>query len=262
MTEAMVEVVGLRVELGGSCVLDQLSFALMPGEMLAVVGPNGAGKSTLLRCLDGLLPVRAGTVTVGGRPIAALSRRELARRVSYVPQGASGLGELGVRTFVELGRYPYLGAWQSPGTEDLAAVGDALRVTETEHLGERRLDTLSGGERQRVLIAAALAQGGRVLLLDEPTTYLDYRHQAQTVELLNLLHRERGLTVIIVSHDLNAVVPDADRVLALRQGRMAYLGPASEFMDPGILLGVFDARFMLARGEGGQVVVLPCRSAR
>jgi iron complex transport system ATP-binding protein len=249
----------VSVELGGAVILDRVSVTVRSGELLAVVGPNGAGKTTLLRCLDGLQAVTGGAVEVSGRPLAALTRRALAREVSYVPQVAGGLGELSVEAFVELGRYPHLGPWQEPGTEDLAALRDALEVTETDHLASRRLDTLSGGERQRVLIAAALAQGGKILLLDEPTASLDYRHQAQTLALLSRLHRERGLTFVLVSHDLNAALPEADRVLALKRGRVAYLGAPGGLLDPEVLAAIYDASFALVRDDHGEVLILPRR---
>ncbi len=259
---AAIAVDSLRVELGGARILDGVTVTVGEGELLAVVGPNGAGKSTLLRCLEGLVPKASGTVCVAGRTLESLSRRALAREVSYVPQGVQGLGELTVAAFVELGRYPHLGPWQAPGAEDRAAVRDALEVTETAALEGRRLDTLSGGERQRVLIAAALAQGGRIMLLDEPTTYLDYRHQAQTLDLLRRLHQERRLTLVMVSHDLNAVVPLADQVLALKQGRVTYRGPSSGLLEQDVLAGIFDTGFELARGEDGALVVLPRRRPR
>jgi ABC-type cobalamin/Fe3+-siderophores transport system ATPase subunit len=262
LTTPAIEALDLVVRLGGAPVLDSVSVAVQPGQLVVVVGPNGAGKSTLLRCLDGLLRPSSGEVRVGAMPVAALSRRDLARLVSYVPQVAGGLGELSVASFVELGRYPHLGPWQELGPADRAAVDEALELTETVAFAARRVDTLSGGERQRVLIAAALAQGGRILLLDEPTTYLDYRHQVQVVELLERLHAVLGLTVIMVTHDLNAGAAAADLVLALKAGRVAYRGVAAGLLDPVMLESVFETPFsVLAAGQGGPAV-LPLRRPR
>jgi len=254
---------GLRVVYGGREVLHGVDLEVPPGQLLAVVGPNGAGKSTLMRALTGLVPAAAGRVTVDGRPLARLSRRELARSVGYVPQADGRSLPFSVRSFVEMGRYPHLGRWGSLQAADLEAVGWALEVTGTAHLSDRALDTLSGGERQLVSIAAALAQGASTLLLDEPTSFLDYRHQVEVGALLERLHVEPGLTIVTVSHDLNTSLAAADAVLALREGRVAFHGPPRDILEPATLEAIYDVELRLATWPGCDLpLVLPRTGGR
>jgi len=249
---------GLSVTVEGADLLSDVSFSVAAGTSLAVVGPNGAGKTTLLRCLDGLLPVARGRVTLSGRPLESYSRRELAQVMSYVPQADARLIHFSVWSFVEMGRYPYLRGWEAPGPADAEAVSSALEMTETGHLARRSMNSLSSGERQRVLIAAALAQGGEVLLLDEPTSFLDYRHQVQVLEVLERLRRERGSTIVLVTHDLNSAVAEADAVLALKRGRVAYDGPPAELFTVEALRDIYDTEFLLvSRAEGQLPLVVP-----
>jgi iron complex transport system ATP-binding protein len=241
--------------------LDGVDFTVRGGELLAVVGPNGAGKSTLLRSVDGLQPPHAGSILIDGRPLAAFRRRDLARVMSFVPQVDVPADGYTVRAFVEMGRYPHLPAWAALGAEDREAVDAALALTETGHLAERSIHALSGGERQRVCIAAALAQGGTILLLDEPTSFLDYRHQVQVLDLLGRLHAEQGYTVLAVTHDLNGLVADADAVLALVDGRVVFSGPPGRVFDPGILSAIFGNDFVLVPGgRRGLPLVVPVRN--
>jgi len=240
-----ISVEGLWVVIGGAALLEDVSFTVAGGQQLAVVGPNGAGKSTLMRCLDGLETAARGTIRIAGRPLGSFTRRQLARELSYVPQRHPEPLPFSVTAFVEMGRYPYLKTWGGLDAEDVAAVRRALDVTETGHLAERAIDSLSGGERQRVLIAAALAQGGSILLLDEPTTALDYRHQVQVMALLTRLRRDSGLTVVVVTHDLNAVAAGADAVLALRDGRVVRSGTAKDLFTGDALASVYGTDFVL-----------------
>jgi iron complex transport system ATP-binding protein len=254
-------VAGLGVRLGEVEVLHEVDFAVTRGALHAVVGPNGAGKSTLLRCLDGLLEPDRGVVSVDGRPLGDFSRRELARVVSFVPQMEGPADGFTVRAFVEMGRYPHLKAWGSPTAEDRRAVDEALELTETAHLDGRRLTTLSGGERQRVSIAAALAQGGTILLLDEPTSFLDYRHQVKILDLLDRLHVQRGYTVVAVTHDLNGLVTGADAVVALVGGRVEFSGPPSSLFNAATLARIYGSEFVLVPGgRHGFPLVTPARN--
>ena len=261
--EPRVEVRDLRVRLGEVDVLNGVDVTVARGELLAVVGPNGAGKSTLLRCLDGLLEAGSGNVTVDGRSIGAYSRRELARVVSFVPQADTTPDGFTVRSFVEMGRYPYVSGWSALSVTDRVAVEEALELTSTAHLAKRSVTTLSGGERQRVSIAAALAQGGTILLLDEPTSFLDYRHQVQMLDLLHRLHGERGFTVVSVTHDLNGLVAEADSALALVDGRVAFWGPPAALFDSETLSRIYGSEFVLVDGgRRGLPFVAPARNGR
>lgn len=261
MTEPAILAEGLCVRLGEAEILNEVSASVARGEFVAVIGPNGAGKSTLLRCLDGIIEPTAGRVEIGGRAIDEYSRRELARDISYVPQPDAGSLDYTVRSFVEMGRYPHLTAWAALTEADRLAVTEAMGLTGVAELADRSMASLSGGERQRASIAAALAQGGSILLLDEPTSFLDYRHQVQILDLLDRLHREQGLTVVAVTHDLNSTVASADTVLALKDGRVERVGPPTELLDERALSEIFDAEFRLvAGGHRGLPLVLPARN--
>ncbi len=251
----------LSVRYGNAGILHDVDFSVDRGEFLAVIGPNGAGKSTLLRCIDGIIEPSTGRIEICGRDLQDLSRRDLARTVSYVPQPDAGLLDYSVRSFVEMGRFPYLTAWAALTEADQAAVSEAMDLTEVANLADRSMASLSGGERQRASIAAALAQGGSILLLDEPTSFLDYRHQVQILDLLERLHREKGLTVVAVTHDLNSTVASADSVLALKGGRVERKGAPGDLLDENVLAEIFGADFRLvAGGHRGLPFVMPARN--
>jgi cobalamin transport system ATP-binding protein len=246
----LLELRNISVRRGGRAVLRDVSLAVAAGEFLAVVGPNGAGKSTLLLAALGLLPA-SGAVSLEGRPLAALGARERAQRMAYVPQGDGRPIPFTVAEVVRLGRYPYWDGFRAPGTADAAVCAEALALTDTAALAERPVAALSGGERQRVQIAAALAQEPRLLLLDEPTAFLDPRHQAETARLLRRLHRERGLALIMVTHDLNLAASCAGRVLAVRDGTVSFLGPPAALMRKDVLEPMYDAVFDFAETPAG-----------
>lgn len=239
--------------------LGPLDLEILAGECLALVGPNGAGKTTLLRCLAGLRSPSRGEVAHRGRSFAGLSRRDLARRIAYVPQVRPASVPLTVREAVELGRYPHLSRFQlAPSAADHRAVDAALAAAGIEAFSDRPLDELSGGERQMAWIAAALAQEAEVLILDEPTTHLDPRHQRDVAGLLHRLHRECGATVLLATHDLDLAGLLGDRVLALRAGRIAALGSPREVLAADSLAGLFDAPFRAeADGRAARLSLAP-----
>lgn len=248
---------GLEGHLGGRRIVGPLELELAAGDHLAVVGPNGAGKTTLLRLLAGLLPPAAGSLTFRGQAYRDLGRRELARRVAYVPQLRPLSVPLAVEDVVLLGRYPHLGRFQlSPAARDFAAVAEALERVEIAHLRGRMLDRLSGGERQAVYIAAALAQEAEVLVLDEPTAHLDPRHQRDVALLLARLRQEGGRAVIVATHDLNLASLVADRVVAIKGGELLAEGSPGELLAPAALTRLFDAPFELVRGGERPVTLL------
>ena len=238
-------------------VLGPLDLDVVRGECLAVVGPNGAGKTTLLRCLTGLLRPTAGELLYEGRSFSTLSRRELARRIAYVPQIRPASVPLSVEEVVLLGRYPHLSALQiAPRREDFAAVDAALALVGIEDLRRRPIDELSGGERQAAFIAAALAQESELLVLDEPTIHLDARHQHDLAELLIRLDAEAGRTVVLATHDLNLASLLGDRLLALSAGKVLACGTPFQILEPGLLEKLFRARFEVVRGGERPVTLL------
>jgi iron complex transport system ATP-binding protein len=258
-----IDNVSFAYERGGrhrlpTLVLDGLSFEVARGSIVGLLGPNGSGKTTLLRIVAGMLPPRTGTVTLDGKPVGRLTRRDLARRLAVVPQDTHPAFDFSVLDIVLMGRYPHLGAFELEGAADLEIARDALTATGTAGLESRPFSTLSGGEKQRVVIASALAQASDVLLLDEPTASLDLGYQFEIAALLRRLNRERGVTMVVSTHDLNLAAALCGRVVLLKQGRMLAQGPTNETLTaPNIraLYGVdADVRF---HALAGHLTVVP-----
>jgi iron complex transport system ATP-binding protein len=205
---------------GGAPVFDRLTAELAAGQLVALMGGNGSGKTTLLKCLAGLLPHYGGSIHLGDSELGELSRRSRAKRLSLVPQDCeAGFGYL-ARDMVLMGRAPYIGAFGGPDARDVAAAEQALAAVGLAGFGKRLFSRLSGGERQLVLIARALVQDAPLMLLDEPTSHLDFRNQIRVMHALKDLIRQRELTVVMATHDPNLVLGFADRVLLLHEGRL------------------------------------------
>ena len=231
---------GVSVELGGRTVVRDVTLRLAEGRITALVGPNGSGKSTLLRTLARVLRPREGSVLLGGRDLHALPTGDVARRLAYLPQDAVAPAGVTVRALVELGRRPHLGRLGFLREVDHEAVDWALEATALGSLAHQRVDTLSGGERQRAWLALALAQRTTILLLDEPTTYLDVRHQIDVLALVRRLNAEHGLTVCWVLHDLNAAAAFSDAMVWLRDGHVLAAGVPHELLTTELVRRTFD----------------------
>ena len=227
-------------------VVHEVSLRVEAGEMLALIGPNGAGKSTLLRVAAGVVRPSSGGVRVDGDDLATLPAKERARRVAVVPQDAPLPSRLLVREMVGLGRTPYVRLLLGHTARDRQAVEGALAAVAIHELADRRVDELSGGERQRVILARALAQEPRLLLLDEPTANLDLHHQVAMLELVRELTREQGLAVVAAVHDLQLAALFCDRVILLNQGRVVSQGSPETVLTPSLLLEAFGQRVALS----------------
>jgi iron complex transport system ATP-binding protein len=231
MVTPALRVTGLAGAYGGRVVLQELDFEQQPGGLLGVIGPNGAGKSTLLKLLAGVLPPHHGEVELLGRPLSRLSRREIASSLAVVPAEVRSVFDFTAEEMVWMGRHPHLGLLGEPRRADHQAVDQALEQTGTGAFRSRRFGELSSGERQRVVLAQALAQQPRVLLLDEPTTHLDLAHAVRFLDLLRQLVSSQGLAAVLVSHDLNLASEYADRLALLDAGRLRSLGTPAEVLD-------------------------------
>lgn len=243
MSSAVIEIENFSYAIGTRRILDEVSFRVERGDYLSIIGPNGAGKTTLLRCLNRILPGGTGRVSICGMPLESYTQRALARLISYVPQLDGRALPFTVDEFVSMGRYPYLNPFSPLSGADRRVVREILERTGTLAFASRRVDTLSGGERQKVFIAAALAQGAEILLLDEPTSFLDYRHQVEIHRLLRELNREGGKTVLAVTHDINNAVLACNRVLALKEGAIAFEGSAQELVRKETLESIYETAF-------------------
>ena len=239
-------------------VLEGLTLSFARRRLACVLGPNGSGKTTLLRILVGLLAPSRGRVRLAGTPLEAYPRGALARRVAYVPQETlAAVGFTALET-VLMGRSPHTGALGFESSGDWHAAREALRQTDTERFAERSLEDLSGGERQRVIIARALAQEPDVILLDEPTSFLDIRHQHGIYGLLRRLVAQEGKTVVAVSHDLSLAAAYADRLVLLDEGRVAAAGSPQEVIRPEVLSPVYETAVEVRTDEAtGRPYVLP-----
>lgn len=225
---------------GRTVVVPELTLEVEQGTVTALVGPNGSGKSTLLMTLARVLRRHGGEVLLDGRPVQEYTSTEVARRLGVLPQTSVAPTGATVRELVEQGRYPQLGAWAMLRRRDDAAMRRALELTALTGLADRRLDSLSGGERQRAWIAMTLAQETGVLLLDEPTTYLDVRHQIDLMRLVEHLRDEHEMTVVMVLHDLNQAARHADRIVAMREGHVVADGSPAAVLTSDTLRAVFD----------------------
>jgi iron complex transport system ATP-binding protein len=224
----------------GRQVLNSICVEFLQGKSTALIGANGSGKSTLLKTIARLLPPTAGQVLLEGKKIHSLNTRTVAQQLSILPQGPRSPGDITVRELAGFGRHPFIAWLGRVSKRDCEIVEWALAQTRMTSFAERPVDQLSGGERQRAWIAMALAQQPRVLLLDEPTTFLDICYQLEVLELIAKLKEELGLTVVMAMHDLNQAARYCDQVVALRAGRIAACGTPREVVTPAFLKEVFS----------------------
>jgi iron complex transport system ATP-binding protein len=251
---------GLRLAYDDRVVVDGLDLTLTDGSFTAIVGPNGCGKSTLLRALGRLLRPATGQVLLDGRSIARTPTREVARVLGLLPQTPVAPAGLTVADLVARGRHPHQSWLRQWSREDEAVVAEALRWTDMADLGDRPVDELSGGQRQRAWISMALAQETDLLLLDEPTTYLDLSHQIDVLELVARLHAERGRTIVVVLHDLNLAARYAQRLVAMRDGVLVASGTPHEVLTERLLADVFDLEARVVPDPvAGTPMVVPVR---
>jgi iron complex transport system ATP-binding protein len=244
-------------------VSDQLDVAIPDGSFTVIVGPNACGKSTLLRALARLLKPRAGTVLLDGAPIDARSTKQVARRLGLLPQSPLAPDAITVADLVARGRYPHQGILRQWSREDERAVLAAMAATGVSELATRAVDELSGGQRQRVWLAMALAQETPLLLLDEPTTFLDIAHQIEVLDLCADLHEHHGRTLVAVLHDLNQACRYATHLIAMCEGRVVAEGRPQEIVDAELVERVFGLRCrVIADPESGTPLVVPASRSR
>jgi iron complex transport system ATP-binding protein len=251
---ALLTARGIGVRLAGRVVLKDVSLALSPGHLVALVGPNGAGKTTLLRALAGLIPSE-GEIEIGGQTLSSLPLRERAKRFGYLPQGHVVHWPLPARDIVALGRYPH-GATDPArlSPRDAEAVLRAMQAVDVMEFGDRRVTELSGGERSRVALARALAVEAPVILADEPTASLDPRHQIDVMKNLRTT-ADKGVLVIVVTHDLGLAARFADHVLVLREGRLVSQGAPAQALSEQVMADVFRISAYRAEFQRETVIV-------
>lgn len=229
---------------GSACILDRINFRLERGQWLSILGANGSGKSTLLKNMLRLVEGRvSGQMRVADRPVTDYRQRELAMLMGYVPQAGGRVPPFTVREFLNLSRYPFRLHGLVSKAGDSESVGRALELTGTSAFADKRMDQLSGGQRQRAFLAAAIAQDVETLLLDEPASFLDPAHVHAMNELLKMLHRDKGYTIITVTHDLNQPFDVGGMALVLDRSRQTHFGPVADLVGQGILERAFNHAF-------------------
>ena len=247
---------------GDRVILSGVTFTVPRGRILGLLGPNGSGKTTLLRIMAGTLPPDRGQVEIADVAVNQMSRREIARRIAVVPQETHSTFDFTVEDIVLMGRYPHLGAFELEGPNDRAIAGEALRATGMRALASRRFATLSGGEKQRVVIAGALAQASDALLLDEPTASLDLGAQLDIAALLARLHRDRGTTMVVCTHDLNFAASLCAELVLIRDGRILAQGETAQVLTPANVAALYGVEADVAFHPGAKhLTVVPIARA-
>ena len=248
----------LSYRVGHATILADLSLAIEEGRRTAIIGPNGAGKSTLLRLLAGLAQPAAGHVLLAGRDIRRFKRQALARRLAVLPQGVEAPADMTVRRLIDCGRFPYRSYFRAEDPKkDREAVDWAMEVTHVANLQGREVQSLSGGERQRAFLAMVLAQQPEVLLLDEPTTYLDMAHQLEVMQIIAAVNRQYGMTVVMVLHDINHALQYADEIAVLKDKHIAAQGAPTEILTVSLLAQVFGVKADIFTNSQGAKVLSP-----
>ena len=239
-TNTAIAVKQLSVTLGNRHILHDISVSIPMGKVTTLIGPNGCGKSTLLRSMIGYISSPSECVTIFDKPLSSYSQNKLARQMAFLPQVPNMPKDMTVEELVYCGRYPYQNWWKNTAKEDREIVDNALSITKTAHLRHQLIPSLSGGERQRVWIAMALAQEPKLLVLDEPTTYLDINHQLEIMELLKRLNKEQGLTVLMVLHDLTQAVQYSDYMAVIKSGHLIAAGNTKDITSDSLFKEVFS----------------------
>lgn len=253
----------LSYRVGHATILADLSLAIEAGRRTAIIGPNGAGKSTLLRLLAGLARPTAGKVLLAGRDIRQFKRQALARRLAVLPQGVEAPADMTVRRLIDCGRFPYRSYFRAEDPQkDRGAVDWAMEVTHVAVLQGREVQSLSGGERQRAFLAMVLAQQPEVLLLDEPTTYLDMAHQLEVMQIIAAINRQYGMTVVMVLHDINHALQYADAVAVLHEHGIVRQGSPQDVISAELLADVFGVEADSFTDRAGRRVLSPVALVR
>ena len=249
-----IDVKQLSVTLGDRQILHDINVSVPVGKITTLIGPNGCGKSTLLRSMIGYIHSPRECVTILGKPLQSYSQSELARQMAFLPQVPNMPKDMTVEELVYCGRYPYQMWWKNTAKEDREIVDYALGITKTDHLRYQLIPSLSGGERQRVWIAMALAQEPKLLVLDEPTTYLDINHQLEIMELLKRLNEEQGLTVLMVLHELTQAVQYSHYMAVIKNGHLVTSGETKSIISDHLFQQVFSVDVQIDTFDDKQYV--------
>lgn len=257
MTEAVIHMEHVAVQIGKQEILHDISLNIESGCIVSVIGPNGCGKSTLLKVMSRMLPGSTGNVYIGGRDICSFGRKELAREMAVLTQIHHIPDDVTVRELVRMGRFPYRTFYTIASAADRIYVEKAISAVRLQHCADQLVKTLSGGEQQRAWLALTLAQRPKILLLDEPTTYLDIRHQLHMMNVLRHCKDKLHLTIVIVLHDINQALQFTDAVIVMKNGRIIQTGRPQEVITERVVKEVFGVRAEMCRTSEGKPTILP-----
>lgn len=245
-----IEIKNLQAAYENRVIIPSASLSIPEGKVTMLIGPNGCGKSTLLKSVAGILPVKQGEVLLDGQPIPNIPRKALAKKMAVLPQSPIVPEGILVKDLVAYGRFPYQKPFAGLNKEDHRIIRESMEKTGVLELADRKVEELSGGQRQRVWIALALAQKTKILILDEPTTYLDMAHQLEVLELLRKLNHEEGTTVIMVIHELNHASKFADHIIGMKKGQVLFAGSSKDVITKENLRQLYEIEAVLVENEG------------
>ncbi len=258
MTSPLFDIKNLSYSVDGKDILKSLSLIVMTSDFLSIIGPNGGGKTTLIKCLIQINKANSGSILFDNLHVEKFRQKDLAKRISYVPQVTETTFPFTAKEFLLLARYPHLSRFTSTRMEDLEAVAEAFKTTETTELADREMNTLSGGEKQMVFIAAALAQGGDVIILDEPATFLDPKHEHNIYQILKKIHNQSNKTIISVTHNINSAILYSDKIAILKDGEITFSGKSSEITKGNILEKTYNKKFtFIKHPDCDKKIILP-----
>lgn len=247
-----IDIKNLSYSYGNGPVLKDTSFSIQKGDFFIIIGPNGSGKTTLMKTISGIIKPQKGRLEILGQSIGSYTRKVLAKTIAFVPQMVSVDFPFTVNELVLMGRSPHLGLLGLEGEKDIKIAEHAMAFTGVEHLARRRLDQLSGGERQRVFIARAICQDSEIILLDEPTASLDLAHQVRVMDLMERLKKEKSITVIMVSHDVNLAAMYGNRLLLINKGKIVSMGRPEEVLTFKALEETYGCRLLVDKSPVGK----------
>jgi iron complex transport system ATP-binding protein len=254
--ENIIEGENIRFSYDGTEVLKGIDISITRGKMIGLLGANGAGKSTLLKILSGILSIKSGRLFYKGKELKGLDRREIAKKIAYVPQSSAFGFPFSVSEIVLMGRSPYVGRFEFERESDWEITLDAMETVGIAHLKDRLITEISGGERQLASLARALAQEPEIMILDEPATFLDLKHKTDVMKLLKKLQEEKNISVIAATHDIFSGLFYFDQVLMLKDGKIFAAGDSEEILKEDVLTAVYGIEVKV-RKEDGRIFVLP-----
>ncbi|MGA3085053.1 MAG: ABC transporter ATP-binding protein [Thermodesulfobacteriota bacterium] len=243
--DPLIQVKNVGYRYNHQWVIKEISFGMDQGELIGLIGPNGSGKTTLLKCLDRLLVPQEGRIFWEGEPLVHFSQNRIARNIALVSQESPLIFSSTVLETILMGRYPYLKRFQLEGPKDFRLAEEVMEQTQTKHLQQRSVSELSSGERQRVYLARALCQEPRLLLLDEPMAFLDIQHQVGILDLIQKLNREKGLTILLTSHDINLTAQYCHKLILIHKGRIETIGTPAQVIKEENIEKVFETQVLV-----------------